>query len=728
MRGLSNKGRIERLISAVSSVRLLGFLVVASLVLPALLFAGFSYLSYRSHFDAAEFRLGQTLDVVHEHMRKVFETHELAALHVFDLLNGKSDEDVRSNEAEFHRRLAALKRAMPQVRDIRVLDSRGATMVSATIYPFVATPSVESDEFFKILRENKAESYVSDVMRSRQRTGLYFLETHRWQDDQGRFRGIVSISVEPDYFHAFFSGFPKGHVFSLVRNDGAILARYPEVAEPVAARLTSGRGLLAEIEREPLQGRYRGKSAVDGVERLASYRKLPDHPLYITANFGLPEVTKAWRTDMMSHLLLAGPATFGLFLITLLAFAQARRERHALERLREEIDLRQRTEAQLVQSQKMEAVGRLTGGIAHDFNNLLTVIMGNLETVARQSPKAGERVKRALANAQLGAERAASLTHRLLAFSRRQPLEAKPVDLNALIAGMADLMRRTIGETITIESRLAAGLWITVADPNQIENALLNLVINARDAMPDGGRLTIETKNAEIHEGEAAARLQDIPPGVYVVLRVADSGSGIPAEVLGMVFEPFFTTKPAGKGTGLGLSMVYGFMEQTGGHVRIESEVGRGTAVWLYFPRAQGAALTQATAKIDIPIETAGNGETILVCEDDEGVRSFSTQTLRDLGYRVVEAGDMNAALEKLDAHPEITALFTDVVLPGDGNGRVLADEARRRRPDLKVLFTTGYTRDAIVIDGRVDEGVELLNKPFSSTDLARRIRALFNS
>jgi two-component system NtrC family sensor kinase len=724
MTGASEKGRAARLIEAVGSVRLLGFLLAASIVLPVLLFAGFSYLSYRAHFAGAETRLAQTLDVAHEHMRKVLESHELAALHISDLLDEHSDADIHRDEKKLHDRLAALKRAMPQVRDLRVLDASGKPLVSASVFPFTTASDVAEADFFRVHRDGGPNIYISEVMKSRNRVGNFFLETRRWNDADGKFRGIVAISVEPTYYHRFFSGFPKGNVFGLVREDGAILVRYPESAEDAPTRLPPGRGLLAEIVKAPDQGVYRATSAIDGVERIASYRRLASSPLYVTANFGLPDVVAAWRRDMMSHILLAGPATFGLFLITFLAYSQARREHAALEQLRQEVDLRQRTEAQLVQAQKMEAVGRLTGGIAHDFNNLLTVVLGNLETLARQLPKTNDRLQRAVSNARMGAERAASLTHRLLAFSRRQPLEVKPVDLNALVAGMADLMRRTIGETISIESRLGAGLWMTEADANQIENALLNLVINARDAMPDGGRLKIETGNETLDDA-AAAKQHGVVPGKYVQLSVSDSGTGIPQEVLDMVFEPFFTTKPTGQGTGLGLSMVYGFMQQTGGHIRIESEAGRGTIVRLYFPRSSAVAEAPSGKFADIEIEPMGNGETILVCEDDEGVRQFSVQTLRDFGYRVVEAGDVKQALQKLDENPGVVLLFTDVVLPGEGNGRVLADEARRRRPDLRVLFTTGYTRDAIVRDGKLDEGVELLPKPFSSADLGRRINAL---
>ena len=384
---------------------------------------------------------------------------------------------------------------------------------------------------------------------------------------------------------------------------------------------------------------------------------------------------------------------------------------------------RRRIEEQLRQAQKMEAVGQLTGGVAHDFNNLLTVIMGNLDNLKPHLPEDAE-AKRMAAAIMRAAGRAATLTHRLLAFARRQPLEPRPLEINRLVAGMSELLRRSLGEGILIETVLAGGLWRTLADPNQLENALLNLAVNARDAMPRGGKLTIETANAYLDEGYAEAH-EDVQPGQYVLIAVSDTGSGMSPEVAEKAFEPFFTTKEVGQGTGLGLPQVYGFVKQSGGHVKIYSEPGEGTTVKLYLPRL---TVVEAATEVEAeprPLPSPAPGETILVVEDDADVRSYSADILRKLGYRVVEAPEGPAALRLLDAEPGIRLLFTDVGLPGGLNGRQLADEARRRRPGLKVLFTTGYARNAIVHQGRLDPGVELILKPFTAAALGAKVGAV---
>jgi PAS domain S-box-containing protein len=388
---------------------------------------------------------------------------------------------------------------------------------------------------------------------------------------------------------------------------------------------------------------------------------------------------------------------------------------------------RERAEEALRQSQKMEAVGQLTGGIAHDFNNLLTVIAGNIDIARRHVGEAGEgRVLRALGNAQVGAERAAVLTQRLLAFSRRQPLNPRAIDANKLVTGMGELLHRTLGETIEVETVLAAGLWRIEADPNQLENAILNLAVNARDAMPDGGKLTIETANTHI-DRDYAARNAGVTTGQYVAICVSDTGSGMDADTLERAFEPFFTTKEVGKGTGLGLSMVYGFVKQSGGHLKIYSEAGQGTTVRIYLPRLLG----EANEAEDGPEEAVPEGsreETILVCEDDDDVRAYTVEVLRELGYRVLEAHDGPSALRLLERQEgNVDLLFTDVVLPSGMTGAVLAQEARARRPELRILFTTGYARNAIVHHGRLDPGVELITKPFAYADLASRVRDMLD-
>ena len=378
----------------------------------------------------------------------------------------------------------------------------------------------------------------------------------------------------------------------------------------------------------------------------------------------------------------------------------------------------------LFQSQKMEAVGQLTGGVAHDFNNLLTVIIGGLDTIARSNVAQGPRLVRALNMARHAAERASGLTARLLAFSRKQPLQPTPTDLNALVRDMTDMLHRSLGEQIELESVLSPRLWTAEVDQNQLESAILNLAVNARDAMPRGGKLTIETGNVYLG-ADYTARDAEVVPGQYAMVAVSDTGSGIPREILAKVFEPFFTTKEVGRGTGLGLSMVYGFVKQTGGHVTIYSEQGQGTTVKLYLPRYRGDELPMSSPS-DTGNPEAEKDEVVLVVEDNPDVRAFSVMSLGELGYQVIEATDAESALKILASGDRIDLLFTDVVLPGR-SGRELVAEAMQSRPGLKVLFTTGYSRNAIVHHGRLDADVELLPKPFTFEQLASRIREILD-
>ncbi len=383
-------------------------------------------------------------------------------------------------------------------------------------------------------------------------------------------------------------------------------------------------------------------------------------------------------------------------------------------------------EERLRQAQKMEAVGQLTGGVAHDFNNLLTVIRGNIDLLQRRLPEqTDDNLGRLVNSALRGVERAAILTHRLLAFSRQQPLEPKAVSVNTLIAGMFELLHRTLGESIAIETVLAGGLWPVFADANQLESSLLNLAVNARDAMPDSGKLTIEAANVYLDDAYAAAA--EVTPGQYVGIFVSDTGTGMTPEVVSKAFDPFFTTKEIGQGTGLGLSQVYGFLKQSGGHVRIYSEVGAGTTIKLYLPRYyQSGSTTETRAPADsVP---RANGETILVVEDDSDVRSLTVHVLRELGYLVIDAADGASGIRLLEAHSEVALLLTDVGLPGGMNGRQLANEAQRRRAGLKVLFTSGYARNAIVHHGRLDPGVELIAKPFTYAALAAHVRRVLDA
>jgi PAS domain S-box-containing protein len=385
-------------------------------------------------------------------------------------------------------------------------------------------------------------------------------------------------------------------------------------------------------------------------------------------------------------------------------------------------------ETQLRQAQKMEAVGHLTGGIAHDFNNLLTGISGNLELLeARLADGRIADARRFVSGAMSGTARAAALTHRLLAFARRQPLDPEPLDTNRLITSMDDLLRRTLGPSIELEMMLKDELWATLCDHNQLENAILNLAINARDAMPDGGRLIVETGNVQIDAAYARSQGGEVDAGDYVTVSVTDNGCGMPPQIVAKVFEPFFTTKPLGRGTGLGLSMLYGFVKQSGGHVRVYSEVGEGTTVRLYLPRygrdQNGDTPIHVPSVAQKRQRRAEAGETILVIEDEEPIRALINEALTGLGYAVIEAPDGPSGLRILESDDRIDLLVTDVGLPGGLNGRQVADAARERRSDLKFLFITGFAYSfALARGSALDPGMEIMTKPFTLDAFASKV------
>jgi nitrogen-specific signal transduction histidine kinase/ActR/RegA family two-component response regulator len=393
-----------------------------------------------------------------------------------------------------------------------------------------------------------------------------------------------------------------------------------------------------------------------------------------------------------------------------------------------EIDRRAAAEDALRQSQKLEAIGHLTGGVAHDFNNLLTIIIGNLETAQRQleawTDGAQVKLARRLENAMHGAQRAASLTKRLLAFSRQQPLNPTAIEVNRLLTGMSDFLRRGIGEDVSLEIVGSAGVWPVEVDASELEAVILNLAVNARDAMPNGGKLTIEASNSYLDEAYCQKHAETVP-GQYVQIAVSDTGAGMPKEVVDRAFEPFFTTKGTGQGTGLGLSQVYGFVKQSGGHVKIYSEIGEGTTIKIYLPRFIGIAAVVETMTAE-PARGL-TGECVLVVEDDADVRGYVADTLGSLGYDVLQAENAEKALDLIDEYEGIKLLLTDVVMPGM-NGRKLAEAAIERRPHLKVLFMTGYSRNAIVHQGRLDPGVSLIQKPVTSESLATAVRKRLDS
>ena len=504
-----------------------------------------------------------------------------------------------------------------------------------------------------------------------------------------------------------------------------------DILTTTARTIELGRnGQFAEATASAMTGR--------GQQTLESFRAIVDE--FNAAESDLLKKREAAeataRAIMLGMVLIILASAAGAALgALLLSGALIRELRQRTEALAEETRVRKDAQAILAQTQKMESIGQLAGGIAHDFNNLMTVVIGNLDSaerrLARGGPADASSIGRPIAAAMQGARRAASLTQRLLAFSRQQVLSPQQADLNRLVASLSEMLTRTVGETIAVETILGSGLWPTFVDVSQLENAIVNLVVNARDAMPSGGRITIETANASLDEAYCR-QFGDVAPGQYALLSVSDTGTGISPEHLSKVFEPFFTTKSASMRTGLGLAMIYGFVKQSKGHVRIYSEVGHGTTAKIYLPRMIGAARAKSVPAAargeSAQSPTARPGEVVLMVEDDEDVLDSTVTLLRELGYSVLAARNGAAALAQLRGSERVDILFTDVVLPQGMNGRALAIEAAALRPTLPVLFTTGYARNAIIHDGRLDPDVQFLAKPYTQQDLAQKLRAVLDA
>lgn len=501
-----------------------------------------------------------------------------------------------------------------------------------------------------------------------------------------------------------------------------------ELATTIALRHDGRTGEMMRIVNSD-----RGRVVMDELRQLIAIAEAREETAVIER---MAEVDRS-ADRLRLVVILAGVLLFGVGALLVITVRNAMSDlaqsrdaaRAAHERVMQEMGAREHAEEKVRQMQKMEAIGQLTGGVAHDFNNMLAVIISALQLAQRRMAR-GEtaEISRFIDAAMDGARRAATLTSRLLAFARRAPLTPTVLDPNRVIAGMSELLRRTLGERIDFETVLAGGAWRINVDANELENAIVNICVNARDAMPEGGKLTIESANAYLDQTYADAN-QDVTPGQYVMIAITDTGGGMPAEIKAKAFEPFFTTKEVGKGTGLGLAHVHGFLKQSGGHAAIYSEIGVGTTLKLYMPRTQmqiDGAAQQSLAPPTDELPTGDAGTIVLVVEDEERVRNLSVASLRDLGYTVIHAENGVRALEVLAEKPGVSLLFTDIVMPGM-SGRKLSDEARALYPTLKVLYTTGYTRNAIIHNGVVDADARLLMKPYSLSDLARKVRAVLD-
>jgi signal transduction histidine kinase/ActR/RegA family two-component response regulator len=678
-------------------------LIIASIVLPLFVF-GLAAAQNRSHLvESAEVEARRVARIFAEHALKLFETDEQILRRIDTRLRGMTWDDVRAS-GEVRAFLTRISSETAHLRGTGLIGPDGRlAQLSGTDTPAV---DLSDRDYVREAPGDVPHSYVSSPVVGRISGESLFRVSRRTAE--GPESGVIFVTMDPRYLVEFYRTSTRdGDSVTMARADGTVLVRDPPVTTGTDV-LSPGSGLMRSVARTP-SGVYRTTSELDRVERIHAYEKVGPYPIYVSYGLSLTGVMREWRWNLAAYGLVAALSSVGLAALSLLAMRVATQERRSFRRWQDEARRREAAEAALRQAQKMEAVGQLTGGVAHDFNNLLTVIIGNLDMARRRMSVPDERVSRAVDNALQGANRAALLVERLLVFSRRQPLAPRSVDLKTLIAGMEDLLHRSLGENVALAVAIPSDIRPVSTDPNQLETALVNLAVNARDAMPEGGRLSITARNA------GADGVQGLEPGDYVVIEVADTGEGMPPEVVERIFEPFFTTKPIGQGTGLGLSQVYGLARQSGGTVIVDSRPGHGTRVLLYFPSAHADADQTA---LEVPAQAVGGGrETILLVEDQEDVRRFAAETLRDFGYEVLEAGDAAAGFTLLERHRSIALLLTDIGLPG-ASGRALAERAAGLRPGLPVILITGHAGEE-----PVPPGAGLLRKPISAADLARAIR-----
>ena len=702
-----------------SGLRLLRVAVAASLLLPAALFIWAGWSNYEKILALSEERIVRSLDVEQEHATKSFQ---IGALILEDIIEDLLTEPFGNREKYFHDLFQKRIRTVSEIQSIWLFDKDGYPIAISSAYPAPYKRNFADTDYFRTHVEKDNGVYYGEIQESVSGNPPYFTMSRRVTRN-GRFDGVLELSIIPGDFYRFYTRlvYGEGLQYALLRDDGSFLVRYPEPITGHPKPLGPTTGFRKTIAEHPEGGFYWSDGPVDGIVRRFGIRRLSKTPLYVSAGVASSTMRAQWLDEMFPYFVFGIPGSIFLFITLLFVL-------HRTKRLHVEMARREAAEGALRQAQRLDAIGQLTGGVAHDFNNLLTVILGNLSSAQRQvaamSDAAKGRLDVSIGRAMQGAQRAATLTRRLLAFSRQQPLNPKALDLNKLLLGLPDLLRGGLGESVSVEVVGAAGLWPVETDSTELETAILNLAVNARDAMPKGGKLTIEASNSYLDE-EYCRQHPDIRPGQYVQIAVSDTGTGMTEDVRSHAFEPFFTTKDAGQGTGLGLSQVYGFVRQSGGHVKIYSEVGEGTTVKIYLPRRSSGAAEHEPPAVELPAESSG--ECILLVEDDNEVRIYLAEALRDANYTVLEAANGEKAVECMEDYKgTIDLLLTDVVMPGM-NGRQVSEAAKMRRPQMKVLFMTGYSRNAIVHHGRLDAGVELVQKPINGEHLAAKIRSMID-
>jgi signal transduction histidine kinase/CheY-like chemotaxis protein len=691
-----------------TSVRLHRLLLVASLLVPASVFVAAASWNRSEVLRENTETISRTTAILHEHARKVFDTVELALGRVDDRVRTISWDEISSPEMNAF--LRDLKAPLEQAVSIWVTDATGH--VRAGSQDWNPAVSIAEREWFAVQRERDAGTYISAAYEGKATKTASFAVSRRRSTADGQFDGIIHIALSPDYFAQFYGeAAPSGpHVAALLREDGEVLARAP--GRPSPSRLVR-EALMRAISARPSGGGLSGLSTTDQRERFYAYRRVSPYALYVAFGIDAAVVLQRWYGNVMIYGGVAALSALTLFLVSWLALRRAQAEQQALVELRRENAQRLAAEQRLLQSQKMESIGQLTGGIAHDFNNLLAVILGNLDLL-RKRIKDDDRARRLLEGAIQGAQRGAALTQRLLAFSRRQDLTPRAVDVATLVGNMTDLLSRSLGPSIQIVTQFPADLPPVNIDPNQLELALLNLAVNARDAMPISGTITISARSEEI-----SPDMQDwgLNPGRYVCIAVRDTGLGMDADTLARAVEPFFTTKGVGKGTGLGLSMIHGFAVQSGGAMKLMSATGKGTTAEMWLP--QGKPISEARSadpQADLPHRTC----TVLLVEDDALVMAGTAAMLEDLGHTVIEATSGEEALRHLAENETIDLVVTDHAMPAM-TGLELVDRIRDKWPSMPILLASGHAE----LPERTGLNVPRLTKPYRQDELAQAIASV---
>lgn len=694
-----------------NSLRLLQWMMAASLALPIALFAIAAMISYNSTLDIADREIERTLDVAHEHALKVFETIDRSLAELNEVVRDLPDDVIRSREPALHRRLKQLTDALPQLKSAWIFDANGNSLVNSLVSPPPEQSFADRDYFYAHV-DQSIGTFIGASLTPRPpyQGARFFGVSRRRSSDDGSFIGVIQASVLPEYFESFYAriGTDPGSFFAIGRTDGVLLAQFPRLDRDF--RLDPN-GLVGQtIAIHPDHGLMTIAWPSDGLERRIGYRRVAEYPIYVSAGLETSAIRARWLATMSQHLVFGVPATALLFI--LLAFAYRR-----TQNLLTEAAKRREAEEALKHSQRLEALGQLTGGVAHDFNNLLTVIRASVDLLNRPQ-LSEERRQRYITAIAEAVTRAAKLTSQLLAFARRQTLKPEVFDVGDRMQPLRDMLATLLGPAIEIVMQLPTEPCLVNADAGQFETALINMATNARDAMQGKGRIVF-TVNAATTVPDTLAHLAGSPILKnlgFVCVTVSDTGVGIPATRLGRIFEPFFTTKQVGQGTGLGLSQVFGFARQSGGEVTVASEVGQGSTFSLYLPRVPADLLPRSKAPTTAPA-VAGSGMSVLMVEDNIELGNFAADGLTELGYSITLVDNATDALAELVGDADrFDVVFTDVVMPGM-TGLDLAQAIRDRCIGVPVVLTTGYS-EALSQDGVI--GLDLVQKPYAIDELSR--------